>query len=562
MGPSRLLPKHVWKDAIGAAPKPKRLHLVPSTTDNLFYCPVKSCDSFSFRSQRGCRKHVSQRHGWYYYFDEKPNVEEALPAQAIQNSALQKPKRSHTSEMPSFLKTCVLYNLFSNWLESPGGSLKSHLQSDQICSRVLKFLKFCCQDACPTWDVPLNVVDYCLGCIQLVSDYVNHLQTQWNVGFSGIIGHVNALSHLLDFRRMSDKRHENSQSFVPAEIYLQRVKKSLTKKMRSEWHVLLSLEYLSSINCWATLEDLQSVIPYHGDRFAQILINSTTRNAVLPAHDLSFCTSFIVSVLFLMIKGSRPMTFQFLTVGMVNRIDSSGMIDQTLFKTKDKYGFDSLIFSKETKEMIGGYIQCIRPRLNPTCDFLLVSRNGRQLTRLGDIFGRLVYQSIGKYIHPTRYRQIVETESAERLTVDEQNSITQDQKHTSNVAKVHYKKTKSRLVATKGKEAMNRLRDDTPSVSKLQEINEKSQSIIEHPEIHLNIEQRNGRPGPAIKGTSETKRKQKIPFSKLEDNFLKAGLKRYGKGKWKSILSDPEYTFCSARTTATLLTRAKTCKYI
>ena len=561
MGPSRLLPKHAWKDAIGAAPKPKRLHLVPCISDNLFYCPVKSCDSFSFRSQRGCRKHVSQRHGWYYYFDERPNVEEVLPAPAHRNSAIQKPKRSQTSEMPSFVKTCVVYKLFTKWLESPGGSLKSRLQADQIASRVLKFLKFCCQDVCPTWDVTFDVIDYCLGCIQLLSDYVNHLQTQWNVGFSGTIGHVNALSHLLDFRRMSEKRHENGQSFVPAEIYLQRVKKSLTKKMRSEWHVLLTIEYLSSISCWATLEDLQMVIPYHGDRFAQTLINSATRNAVIPAHDLSFCTSFIVTVLFLMIKASRPMTFQFLTVDMINNIDSSGVIDQTMFKTKEKYGFDSLIFSKETIDMIGGYIQCIRPRLNPTCDFLLVSRNGRQLTRLGDIFGRLVYQAIGKYIHPTRYRQIVETESAERLTLDEQNSITQDQKHTSNVAKVHYQKTKSRSVAVKGKEAMSRLRNDMHSVTKLQQINEQLQSS----EIDLDIEQRvieTQQPGPAIKGPNETKRKQKIPFSNLEDNFLKAGLKKYGKGKWKSILSDPNYTFSPARTTATLLTRAKICKYI
>jgi len=533
-----LLPKQVWQNAVGAKPKARRLHLVPA--DGLYSCPVETCDSFSFRSQRGCRKHVTLRHGWYYYFDAKPNVEEALPAQAVKRSAIQKTKRSQTNEMPSFLKTCTLHRLFVNWLESPGGSLKSRSQADQIGCRVLKFLKFCCQDACSSWDVPINVVDYCIGSIQLLSDYVNCLESEWKVGSSGIIGHVNAVSHLHDFRRMNETKHDNGHSFIAAEIYVQRVKKSLAKKMRSEWHVLLSVEYLSSIDCWASLQDLQNVIPYHGDRFGQIIINCSVQSAIVSPHDLSFCTSFIATVLFLMVKASRPMTYQFLTVDMVNKIDSNGMIDQTMFKTKDKYGFDSLLFPKEVIDMVVGYI--------PRCEFLLVSRNGTQITRLGDIFGRLVYQAIGKYIHPTRYRQIVETESAERLSIEEQNHISEDQKHTSNVAKVHYKKVHSRAIAEKGKQAMDKLCNKTASVCKLQEINELQEQKVVDFQIQVT-------PG-------ETKRKQKIPFSTQEDDFIRAGIAKYGKGKWTSIMNDPEYSFGSTRTTATLLTRAKSCKFI
>ena len=70
-------------------------------------------------------------------------------------------------------------------------------------------------------------------------------------------------------------------------------------------------------------------------------------------------------------------------------------------------------------------------------DYLLITKNGVQSTRLGDIFGRMVFQAIGKYVHPTLYRQITETESVEKSTIEEQNSISEDQKHTSNVAKVH-----------------------------------------------------------------------------------------------------------------------------
>ena len=52
--------------------------------------------------------------------------------------------------------------------------------------------------------------------------------------------------------------------------------------------------------------------------------------------------------------------------------------------------------------------------------------------------GKLVFEAIGKYIHPTRYRQIVETESSQFLTTEECQLVSEDQKHSSRVAKVHY----------------------------------------------------------------------------------------------------------------------------
>ena len=56
--PATLLPKSVWKNANGASNKAKRLHLVPDQ-DGFFTCPVSNCDSNSYRSKRGCRKHVT-----------------------------------------------------------------------------------------------------------------------------------------------------------------------------------------------------------------------------------------------------------------------------------------------------------------------------------------------------------------------------------------------------------------------------------------------------------------------------------------------------------------------
>jgi len=557
----RLLPKHVWKNALGANAKAKRLHLVPDS-NGTFNCPVQLCDSELFHSIRGCRKHVYNRHGWFYYFDVKPKTTEAFPETMTREYSRYRPKKSCTITMPSFLKTSKFSHEFQKWLRSLGGGGKSHTQANQIACKVLKFTKFCCEDVSSSWEVPLSVVDYCIGSVKMISEFVSSLQEQWKLGNSGIIGYMNALAHLLDYRRSVEIKRENIPVFISSEIYLDRVKKCLRKQMRIEWNNVLSIEYLESINCWATLEQLQEVIPYHGDKFSQILLNASRTSAYVPSHDLSFATSYVVAILFLLVKASRPMTYQYLTVQMLQNIDQNGIIDQTMFKTREKYGFDSLIFTKEIIDILNGYIACIRPRLNPLCDYLLLSRNGTQLQKLTDIFGRIVYLAIGKYINPTRYRQIVETESAAKLDVEERQALTEDQKHTSNVAKVHYNKQKSHDVAQKGKACMDRLRNSGESSHTLETI--QKQLGIDFTALN-NTPPATSNADTTVSTVSSNKthensivRKRKVLFSKMEDQFIADGIKKHGKGRWTAILSDTEYNFDSARKVGAIATRAKT----
>ena len=160
---------------------------------------------------------------------------------------------------------------------------------------------------------------------------------------------------------------------------------------------------MNSINCWATLADLQKVIPFHANTVKQIVLNSTTPSSCIAPHDLSFQTSFIVAVLFLIVKASRPMTYKHLKVEMTKSIRENGIINQTLFKTNEKYVFNALLFSVDVLILFTGYMNYIRPRLNAACNYLLVCRNGKQISKLTNIFGRVVYETIGKYINPTRY---------------------------------------------------------------------------------------------------------------------------------------------------------------
>ena len=230
----RLMPKPFWKEACGASLKSKRLKLSPQK-DGLFLCPVTDCDSESYKSKRGCRKHVYNRHGWYYYFDRKPDVSEVLPEGNTRMSTCKQQKRCSTSAVPSFLKTCRLAVGYNTWLRSPGGSGKSLSQADQVTSKVLKYAKLCCSDVDNSWEIPLSVIDYCIGSVTMLSDFVTYLQTEWKVGYSGIIGYMNAVNHVLDYRRSSDTCKRNLSVFIASEIYLQRVKKYLLRKMKIEW---------------------------------------------------------------------------------------------------------------------------------------------------------------------------------------------------------------------------------------------------------------------------------------------------------------------------------------
>ena len=86
--------------------------------------------------------------------------------------------------------------------------------------------------------------------------------------------------------------------------------------------------------------------------------------------------------------------------------------------------FDSVAFDEPSLTMLDQYVKHIRPLLQPRCNYVLVTRNGTQYSKLCVLMSVLVFQAIGKYIHPTRFPQIVETESANRLSIEEKDLIT------------------------------------------------------------------------------------------------------------------------------------------
>ena len=398
------------------------------------------------------------------------------------------------------------------------------------------------------------------------------------LGHAGRIGYLDAIAELVDYRKVNGASESVLRGVASTEIYLKKVRKTVSKIMRLQWTSELDINALEAKGHWATLEELLEVVGRYLPRYESVLKSCKEKpGAVLPI-DLSFATKFLAVYLFIKVKGSRPMTYQYLTVEMVNKAKTNGgFIDQKMFKTAGKFGFDSLYLTETSMQVLDGYINHIRPLLRPTCDFVLVTRNGGQHNKLGELMSKLVFDATGKYVHPTRYRQIVETASCRQLSSSAQSTISEDQKHSSVVARVHYQKQRSREVASKAHEYLERLHGKKGSELEIDvrsrlsgnsassedqngsktdtSSNDEGETITEIPPERLSGVPRLKRENAFIV-TDFPARKRSFMFTPEEDDYLKAGIERHGYGQWKAILRDPEFRFQKGRTANSLLSRA------
>ena len=273
-------------------------------------------------------------------------------------------------------------------------------------------------------------------------------------------------------------------------------------------------------------------------RYESLLKSCKDNPGSISPFDLSFATKFLAVYLFIKVKGSHPMTYQYLTVEMVNKAKANGgFIYQKMFKTAGKYGFDSLYLTEASKEVLDGYDH-IRPLLKPNCDYVLVTRNGGQHDKLGELMSKLVFDATGKYVHPTRYRQIVERARTRHLSSSAQSTVSEDQKHSSVVAKFHYQKQRSREVASKAHKCLKKLHGDKGTELETEvcsRLSDKSTSSQEHSaeksDSSLTDEDETITKTQYARQTEIGARRKNVMFTPEEDKYLQAGLKRYGFGQ-------------------------------
>ena len=314
---------------------------------------------------------------------------------------------------------------------------------------------------------------------------------------------------------------------------------------------------------------MEKVIPYHIDEFKYVVEKCKCFPLhEVPLHSLTFATRFVAVFLFLRVQSAGPMTFQHLTVSVSeNSKANNGFIDQKEFKTNLSYTFDSLVLDALPTRVIALYVEHVRPLLNPQHDYLLLTRNGTLYKKLRNAMCKLVYQANGKRTHPTRYRQIIETESAKKLSLEDKKNISLDQKYSSQVARIYYQKSKR--VAADGQISMKRLlrgsRDTSDSLIRPMLFSEKSENDISKADLKKiknthRIDEEEGdaesfilcaqaspqkesktvhegtkasEPGDykssttsdTVKEFKNSERVKRVPFTPEEDSFIRKGIK-------------------------------------
>ena len=74
-------------------------------------------------------------------------------------------------------------------------------------------------------------------------------------------------------------------------------------------------------------------------------------------------------------------------------------LSRNFFKTEQQYAFDTVVLTDDIFQVIDSYVDVIRPRLNPSCDYLLLTTNGKQILAM-------VHAENGHIIHRESQRMI------------------------------------------------------------------------------------------------------------------------------------------------------------
>ena len=441
-----------WKELDGAAKK-KRVLSFRENDENEYICPVNGCLHIAFKSQRGIRKHINSIHPWYFYFDQQPKVNREQAKEQSTSSL-----RNSTHKIPAFSLEQGIGLEFLEWLQTPCGGGKKAKDAKHIGRRAMKFLMVAFDETTEESVLSTDYIDCCLGSPNIIMSFLKLIMEKWGLQASAALSYMKSIGDLLDFRKANGVTDNVLRNFTVSEVYIRRGKENLAKRKKMEYSRNLELESLISRDSWATLEDMEKVIPFHSPKYQAIVKKSKEGKESLSSSDLAFATRFIVTFLFLRVKCTRPMTFQYLSLQMVKDAKTNGgYVDQTQFKTSDKYVFDTVVLTENVLKVLDSYIGHIRPHLYPKSEYLILTNNGTQYTAFGNAMSLMVHQAIGKSINPTRYRQIVETESALVLGEKERETMSKDQKHSSQVARRIYQKRLSRDVATEGRACMAKL---------------------------------------------------------------------------------------------------------
>ena len=203
--------------------------------------------------------------------------------------------------------------------------------------------------------------------------FLRLIMEDWELKSAASLAYMQAITDLCDFRKCHGVADSTLRRFAVTEVYLRRSRSTLQRKKNLEYSRNLDLESLIARDSWASLEEMEKVIPYHSPKYQYVVKKAKSSGDPPTVSELAFATRFIIAFMFLRVKCTRPMSVQFLTTEMMELAKThGGFVDQTQFKTSDvssvkqgqtyrKYKHDfkkTLRFKKHCVFSIG-YIRCL-----------------------------------------------------------------------------------------------------------------------------------------------------------------------------------------------------------
>ena len=131
---------------------------------------------------------------------------------------------------------------------------------------------------------------------------------------SAAVNYLKCITELLDFRKASGVMGAVLRSFAVTAVYLRRGKDNLSKKKSMECSRNLGLETFIARDSWASVKEMEMVIPFHASNFKRICDKCVGNADRCSISELAFTTRFVATYLFLRVKCARPMTFQYITL--------------------------------------------------------------------------------------------------------------------------------------------------------------------------------------------------------------------------------------------------------
>ena len=167
-------------------------------------------------------------------------------------------------------------------------------------TRCFKFLRFCCEDE---EELTFDVVDFSLCSPNLLFKFIDYLQDECKLGHGGRLGYIDAISEMIDFRKLHGASEAVFRKISATELYLKRARKTVAKMMRLQWTQDLGIETLEARGHWATMEELLEAVKFHLPRYENTVKICKSSPAQVNPSDLTFATKFVAMYLFIKVKG-------------------------------------------------------------------------------------------------------------------------------------------------------------------------------------------------------------------------------------------------------------------